>query len=190
MEQKLTPKERSRASTAHAPDLDWSQIRETVMLINLAVAQIENTMRDGNDSIDTLTDSFTSMVGHIQIIDTAADEIPDGDAKETIKHNCSRVQEKVHSAIVAFQFYDKLTQRLCHVSNSLAALVELVGDQNMLYSPYNWRGLQEKIKSQYILSEDQKMFDAILQGASVKEALQLFQEHATESQDSVDVELF
>lgn len=32
--------------------LDWSQVRETVRMINLAVAQIEMSMNEGDDSIE------------------------------------------------------------------------------------------------------------------------------------------
>ena len=52
-------------STSANPDLDWSQIRETVAMLNLAVAQIAGTLTEGDDSVRTLVDSFTSMAGSI-----------------------------------------------------------------------------------------------------------------------------
>jgi hypothetical protein len=58
-----------------------------------------------------------------------------------------------------------------HVSNSLAALGELVSHPAHLYNPYEWKDLQEKIKSKYTIEEDRRMFEAILEGASVDEAL-------------------
>ncbi len=36
-------------SSAQNPDLDWSQGRETVRMVNLAVAQIEMSMTEGDD---------------------------------------------------------------------------------------------------------------------------------------------
>ncbi|MCW8855555.1 MAG: hypothetical protein OQK72_12710, partial [Gammaproteobacteria bacterium] len=49
-----------KSSTSN-PDLDWSQVRETVSLLRLAAAQVDFSMRDGEKSVNALTDSFTSM---------------------------------------------------------------------------------------------------------------------------------
>ena len=32
-------------STSNKPDLNWSQVREAVMMLNLTVARIDNAMR-------------------------------------------------------------------------------------------------------------------------------------------------
>ena len=42
------------------PDLNWGQVKETVLMMNVAVSHIEKTMRDGDDSINTLGETFTS----------------------------------------------------------------------------------------------------------------------------------
>jgi hypothetical protein len=176
-------------STAHSPDLDWSQIRETVALLNLAVARIEYSMRDGNDSVDTLTDWFTTMVQNMQVIETASKDLPESEAKQAIQNNSKSAAEHVQSAIIAFQFYDKLTQRLTHVSKSLSSLTALVSDPERLYVPYEWTGLQTMIKSKYTLDSDKKMFEDIMSGMSIEEALQEGIEHAKQ-QPGGDIELF
>lgn len=158
-------------STSDKPDLDWSQIRETVLMLNLAVAQIEHALKEGDESVNTLTSSFTSMIGHAQAIQSAADNLEEGNEKNTVLENCSAISSKMRAAVIAFQFYDKLTQRVTHVSDSLASLADLVSHPSQLYNPYEWKGLQEKIKSKYTIEEDRKMFEAILKGASVEEAL-------------------
>ena len=58
-----------KGSHSEAPDLDWSQVRETVRLLNLAVTHIEESMRDGDDSVEHLADSVTTMAGTIQLIE-------------------------------------------------------------------------------------------------------------------------
>lgn len=176
-------------STAVKPDLDWSQVRETVRMLHAAIAQIKLSMTEGNDSVASLTDSFTTLVGRTSSIGEAAKQLPDGPEKDTIQKNIQSVHEEVQSAIVAFQFYDKLTQRLEHASHSLNALGELVDDQARLYSPYEWKGLQNSIKSRYTIEADRAMFDAILNGATVEEALQLMLELSCHEQDSA-IELF
>lgn len=180
-----------RPSAAENPDLDWSQVRETVIMLNVAIAQIETALRNGDDSVNSLADSFTSMVGHVETIGAAAQELPDSQEASVIDENCHAVSEKMQHVIVAFQFYDKLTQRLSHLSNSLGALSELVDNPARLYNPYEWKGLQQKIKSKYTVDADRAMFDAILKGHSMEEALKICENASSEEKaDNEDVELF
>ncbi len=174
-------------SSAIQPDLDWSQIQETVMMLNLAVAQIDRAMNEGGDSVSALTNSFTSMAGSASVIAEAGAGLPDNEAKTAIMNNSHAISAQMQSAIVAFQFYDKLSQRLNHVCNSLGSLSELIGDANRLFSPYEWRGLQQKIRSKYPTEADKRMFDALLAGASVEEVLNASE---TESEQEDDIELF
>jgi hypothetical protein len=183
------PESKNLPSTAHKPDLDWSQIRETVLMLNLAVAQIVHSLQDGDESITTLVDSFTTMVGNIEMARSAAAQLPASAEKETILANSAMASQHMQQAIVAFQFYDRLSQRLSHVAKSLSSLGNLVGDQARLYNPYEWRGLQEKIKSRYTLETERRMFEAILNGTSVEEAMRLVQEAESELQNN-DVEFF
>ncbi len=164
-------------STAAAPDLDWTQIRETVRMLNLAVAQIGATMQEGDDSICSLTNSFSTMVGNIRKINAAVRNIPDSAEKNTIRDASEVVASDIEEAIILFQFYDKLAQRLNHVSSSLAIMSQLIFDSARLYDPYEWKGLQERIKSGYPLESDKVLFDAILNGATVEEALRLYQKN-------------
>lgn len=181
--------ELQQKSTSNAPDLDWSQIQETVMMLSLAVAQIDRAMNEGTDSVSALTNSFTSMAGSASVIDEACTDLPDSDAKTAILNNSQAIAAQMQSAIVAFQFYDKLSQRLNHVCNSLASLSELVGDSKRLFSPYEWRGLQQKIRSKYPTESDKHMFDALLAGASVEDALKV-SERKNEEEETDDIELF
>ena len=56
---------RTTPSDARNPDLDWSQIRETVMMLSLALAQIERSMTDGDDSVNALTELFDRREGRL-----------------------------------------------------------------------------------------------------------------------------
>jgi hypothetical protein len=178
-------------SNASTPDLDWSQVRETVMMLNLAVAQIERSMMDGEDSVTALAEMFTSMADNVQAIGKAAHPLSESGEKHAIEENFRNASAKVNTAIVAFQFYDKLAQRLSHVSYSLASLAELIGDPEKLYNPRQWTGLQDLIKSKYTIASDKKMFDAILDGLTVEQVLDM--NIKNEEQDAApgdDIELF
>ena len=48
-------------STAHQPDLNWSQVRETILMLGVSIGQIEHAMSDGHDSVKTLAESFANM---------------------------------------------------------------------------------------------------------------------------------
>ncbi|HEX8989046.1 MAG TPA: hypothetical protein VF816_13900 [Rhodocyclaceae bacterium] len=166
---------RAEGTRAHAPDLDWSQVRETVLMIELAAGQVAAGMRDSNASVDVLTDTFTSLAGTLQTVETAVGTLPDtignGLVKAEIEASTRLVSQKVHQAIVAFQFYDKLVQRLAHVCESLDGLADLVADPARLYRPSEWVALQDRVRSRYTMAEERAMFDALLQGMSVEQAL-------------------
>ena len=167
--------ETPRGTRAHTPDLDWSQVRETVLMLELAAGQVDAAMRDSNSSVNTLMDTFTSMADTLASIDIALNTLPDtvgnGMVKAEIQDNARQVAQKVHHAIIAFQFYDKLVQRLDHVCHSLSGLSGLVSDTGRLYNPAEWSSLQELIRSKYTMVEERGMFDAVMAGATVQEAL-------------------
>ena len=177
---------------AHAPDLDWSQVRETVLMMELAAGQIEAAMKDSNSSVEVLTGTFTTMAGYMRTIGETVAALPDdgeaGAAKAGLQGATQHVSGMVNQAIIAFQFYDKMVQRLAHVNHSLASLADLVGDKARLYNPGEWVALQEKIRSKYSMREEVEMFEAVLAGVPVAEAIDKFM--ASRNQESDDVELF
>ena len=165
-------------STALRPDLDWSQLKETVLMLNLAVTQIDGSMSEGNSSIETLSASFTGLATNLSNIQSSIFQMKgkydDGDAEKLkliIEGSTTTALDKVHSAIIAFQFYDKLTQRLEHVSQSLGALTALISDPTAIYSPIEWRALQESIRAKYTMKEERNMFDKVIAGVPIEEAL-------------------
>jgi len=168
-------------STAVRPDLDWSQLKETVLMLNLAVAQIDESMNEGNSSVETLSGSFTGLATNLRDIQSSVLQMKDKDdnadkLRLIIEGSTTTALDKVHSAIIAFQFYDKLTQRLDHVSQSLGALATLITDPAALYSPVEWRALQESIRSKYTMEEERNMFDKVIAGVPIEEALAEFKQ--------------
>ncbi len=177
---------------AHNPDLDWNLLRETILMLELAAGQIEHAMKDSNASVDVLTDSFTSMAGYLRsmsdVLDSLPDDGADGGKKAEMQRMAENVTGMVQQSIIAFQFYDKLTQRLTHVCHSLAALSGLVADRPRLYNPNEWVGLQEKIRSKYTTAEEHALFEAVMKGVPVQEALDRYMSDMKKKGD--DIELF
>lgn len=181
---------RTTPSDARNPDLDWSQVRETVLMLNLAVSHIEKTMKDGDESVNALAQTFTSIMENVQAIGKATENLPNIREKKEIKNNYRDASEKVREAVIAFQFYDKLAQRLTHIGDSLALLGDLLANPGRLYNPDEWCGLQRLIKSNYRIDSDRAMFDAILSGATVQEALKITSTRKESDAEDDNVELF
>jgi len=180
-------------STATRPDLDWSQVKETVLMLKLAAAQVEFSLKDGSNSVNTLTDSFTSMAGSIKAIELSSANLfekynVDAADQSSVNENCESVSGKMQQAIVAFQFYDTLVQRMDHVVNSLSRLSELVSDPSRLYSPVEWGALQEVIRSRYTMEKERELFDAVIAGEDMAQVLERMHQMATSEED--DIELF
>ncbi len=106
-------------------------------MLTLAMSQVECTMTDGEKSVTEL---------------------------ESIKISAAEMHQQIMSAIIAFQFYDRLTQRLDHVKRELGWLSSLVSDPQQLYNPLAWSKLQEHIMSNYTMEEERIMFQHIMNG--------------------------
>jgi len=185
--------EQTRPSIAGQPDLDWSQVRETVRMLFLTVAQIEIAMRESDDSVEHLTTAFTTMMAYENEISRAVDDLPDTqelrDTRKSIKRNTEKVTQEMQGAIVAFQFYDKLTQRLSHVASGIEGLSDLVADNAKIYNPNEWKALQAQIKSRYSMREEHEMFDSVMRGGDIREAVHQYNAAHKENLED-DIEFF
>jgi hypothetical protein len=76
---------------------------------------------------------------------------------------------------------------LAHVSHSLAALNDLVGDKSRVLSPQEWVVLQEKIRSKYTSVEECAMFDAVMGGMTVHEALDHYMSDMKDKGSDIDL---
>lgn len=161
---------------------DWTQVKETVLMLNTVVTQLGWTLRDGDGSVDTLTKSFQSMIDSASAILNAASSMEDGACKDEICKHGQDIYGQMQRVIVAFQFYDMLSQRLNHASGSLEKLAELIGNPVRLSNPDAWREFQQTIRARYTTEADKIMFDAVLNGASLEEAIAIFKAHEAESE--------
>lgn len=162
------------ASSSRQPDLSWSQVKETVLMLAVGVGQIEHALTDGHESVNTLAISFAEMykeVKNIRHLLNSSPEFMESEVGKKIYANTSDIAWKTDQAIIAFQFYDRLTQRLHHVSESIMALSHLVSDLSKIYNPQEWVALQDKIRNRYSMEEERVMFDLILQGMPIEQAL-------------------
>jgi len=171
------------------PDVDWTHVKETSKMLTLSAIQVEDMLNEADLSVNTLTESFTSIVEHMQAINSHLLALDSCDIRNEAIACCSETTDKIQASIVAFQFYDRMQQCLQHVTLNLKGLSELVEDPNRLYNPKEWRQFQREIRSRYTMESEKLMFDAIVQGKSVREALLIKNAHQQEDQ-SDNIELF
>ncbi|MCK4743699.1 MAG: hypothetical protein KAT25_07765 [Sulfuriflexus sp.] len=163
------------------------QIRRTVRMLDLAAARVSYALHDGNESVDTLIKSFTNMTEQVMSMQKGIENLPDSDEKTALLGNCSQAMNTVQETTMAFQFYDRLSQRMQHISISLDELSTLIDSPEKMGEPNAWLGLEDKIRSHYTLDNDLAMFEAVLAGENIEDILS----KATEVvEDDGDIELF
>jgi methyl-accepting chemotaxis protein len=173
-------------------------IRETITMLYLAVCQIETSVNESNSSIDDLTTSFTDLAHHSQEVDEHVQAMTDlselTDIKRQVNETSMEMQSKIKQAITAFQFYDRISQRLDHVARSLERVSDVIGDSDRVNDPETWTAIQEQVKSSYSMESERIMFEHIMRGASVKEALEIYRHHFSQEEtgevDGDEIELF
>ncbi|CCK75854.1 conserved hypothetical protein [Oleispira antarctica RB-8] len=196
----LEPQRHSLGSQTSQPTLNFSQVGETITLLALTVAQIETSMKEGNQSVNQLTDSFNELVNHSQEIIEETQKLDINIPQEAeIRHNVLQAAEglsgKIQQAVIAFQFYDRLSQRLDHASHSLEKIGHLIADSNERYQEEAWSKVREDIKNSYTMESERIMFEHIMRGHTVAEALEIYHHQFQKTQDDSfdtddDVELF
>lgn len=187
------------ASGIKSKNGDLCHISETVNMLYLAVCQIETTMTDANASVNTLTESFTQVANHTQDVRAHAKNISQieqiDDFNNDLEKTTDEIQENISKAVQAFQFYDRVCQRIDHVARSLEKVSNILNDDDNLHDQNSWRSIQNEIKSSYTMEAERIMFEFIMRGGSVKEALEIYSHHFTnnssEDQENGDeIELF
>jgi uncharacterized protein involved in tolerance to divalent cations len=177
-------------SNSQQPDLDWSQVRETVKILTATMCQVENAMQEGSRAVETLTSGFMSMATNAESITLAANKLEESEEKEIILNYSRQNSNHIQASIMAFQFYDKLYQQLQQTTQNLSDLSQLVESPQRLYNPHEWSQLQNTILSRSTTQNDKQLLEAILSGKSIEEALTLASQRSEIIDDDDDIELF
>lgn len=158
-------------------EVEWSQVRETVTMLYLSAAQIESAMEEGSKSVHSLTDAFSTISAATAEISTALTTTDNAAAKDAVE----RIDAQIQGSVVAFQFHDRISQRLHNVTQALHKLSDLLASDERVLDPDQWRMLQNDIKSGYTMESERLMFEHIMRGATVQEALAVYSHHFEET---------
>jgi hypothetical protein len=160
------------------PDV-WHYRDDAQKLLNLSVAQIRSILNDGGDSVSELTESF------IKLAQTMNDLIGH---KTDIDHtDLHSIKQQIEQGIIAFQFYDRISQRLEHVSTSLQSMSQLIEQDHQRHSKDAWVDVQKQIKDRFTMASEHQLFTDILDGVPLEEALKKASEASTEEPNSIEL---
>jgi hypothetical protein len=150
--------------------------QETALLLELCEAQIDAALRDSGRSVEVLTNVFLQLIAAVDSLGEMAKRIapPERVQRESppvpaegvqaateITQRCGSLTEQIDSAVVAFQFYDKLTQRLDHVRHSLTTLALFVCDRERAHNGEQWNKLRSSLRRLYRTADERKVFERI-----------------------------
>lgn len=185
--------------------LGAEEVQQTILVLNLSVAQIDLSITEGDHSVNTLIDSFTFMSQHIEEIQRSSAEILEqvGDNAAVREHNAllsshtTELASKMQQAIIAFQFYDKLSQRLNHVSHGLSGLAEIVSHEMRVKSREEWEAFKQSVRKGTTMREEEELFELIFdQHIPSEQAIEMMRQrmlarmHQEEEVSDDEIELF
>jgi hypothetical protein len=191
------------ASTEYA--LGAQEVQETILILNLSVAQIDLSITEGDHSVNALIDSFTFMAQQIEQIRVASQGVLDVDpdrveaqhAHALLNTQADELAAKMQQAVVAFQFYDKLSQRLNHVSRGLSGLAEIVSHHMCVKDQQAWQEFKQQIRSGTTMREEEELFELIFdQQVPADEAIEIMRQrmlsrmqapHSAEEEDEFEL---
>lgn len=183
--------------------LGVKELQETILTLNLSVAQIDHSMTEGDNSVMALIESFNYLAKKVDSLRTAVSVLDPHDPEASssliplIQADSAELSQKVTSAIIAFQFYDRLSQRLSHVSNGLSFLADIVSNEMQVEDTSSWDELKKRISNDISMVEEAKLFDLIFnQKKPAREAIEIVKQDILERsntpqpQEEDDIDLF
>ena len=173
---------------------DWSPEQQTAHMLDLCEAQMDAALQESDGAVDALVSAFTSMVDTARNISELACTLPDSEEQRALANlgqHCQAMSKQMASAVVAFQFYDKLSQRLGHVRYSLSTLALFVCDRSQTMQREQWKKLFAALRRLYRTEEEREIFQLMTEGMSAEEARQKIQrQKAEDTTEPGVVELF
>lgn len=155
----------SSATPAPPPQGSVAPEHQMANMLGLCEAQMDSALQESDLAVDTLIKAFTSLVDTTRSIGVLTENLPP-DIKSAVTRDLetqvAEISRQMASAVVAFQFYDKLTQRLGHVRYSLSTLAMFVCNRAQTEQPEQWRRLQTTLRRLYRTAEEREIFQMMM----------------------------
>jgi hypothetical protein len=158
----------SADETMIAP-IAWTPEQQIARMLLLCEAQMESALSESDVAVDELIKSFKGLIEAGQALGAQKDNTDLAQQLDTLR-------KQTAAAVVAFQFYDKLNQRLGHVRYSLSALAMFVCDREKAHERDQWRRLFSTLRRLYRTEEERQLFKLMVDGATAEEAREHIQQ--------------
>jgi hypothetical protein len=143
--------------------------RQMASMLGLCEAQMDSALHESDKAVDALIKAFSGLVDASRAVSaTTANLPPDirGALTGDFEQQVASISKQIGSAVMAFQFYDKLTQRLGHVRYSLSTLALFVCDPAQSHQPVQWERLHNTLRRLYRTEEEKQIFHMLMGGAA------------------------
>ncbi len=148
-----------------APAPNWSPQQQTARMLALCEAQMDAATQDSDAAVNILATAFTDLISAVRELGTlskaGAGEATSAQTLAEINARCAALSNQVAATVVAFQFYDKLSQRLGHVRYSLSTMALFICDRSNSQRPEHWEKLLFTLGRLYRTAEERAIFDSI-----------------------------
>lgn len=189
-----TSKQRALNGEPPVTDSGWSPQQQTARMLALCEAQMEAATHDSDAAVDMLVKACTDMMATVAELSNKSrncqDVVEQQNLLDEINARCTALNKDVAGAVVAFQFYDKLTQRLGHVRYSLSTLALFICDRTSSQRPEHWDKLLATLGRMYRTAEERTVFDSIAGSLSLTVGPDTAAPLSKEMSDAGSVELF
>ena len=116
----------------------WTPEQQIARMLELCEAQMESALSESDVAMEALVKSFAGLIEAGQALGSLGEKTPAQGGTADLASQLDALRKQTAAAVVAFQFYDKLTQRLGHVRYSLSALAMFVCDRSKSIEREQW----------------------------------------------------
>jgi hypothetical protein len=162
------PNEPTSDDTVIAP-IAWTPEQQIARMLELCEAQMESALSESDVAVDELIKSFKGLIEAGQALGSQVESTD-------LAQQLDALRKQTAAAVVAFQFYDKLTQRLGHVRYSLSAMAMFVCDREKSSERDQWRRLFSTLRRLYRTEEERQLFKLMVDGATAEQAREHIQQ--------------
>jgi hypothetical protein len=157
----------ARLKEPAAEETTFTPERQMANMLGLCEAQMESALQESDKAVDALVKAFSGLVDATRSVSTLTQNLPPElktSLSSDLEQQLASISKQVGSAVMAFQFYDKLTQRLGHVRYSLSTLALFVCDRRQSSRPDEWERLHNTLRRLYRTEEEKQIFRMLMDG--------------------------
>ena len=160
-----------------------------VTLLQLAAAQLALSLKETEQPFDDLSKLFVEIVEGYNAAESLIGSTDEQDIA-TLKETHKATQLKVRNAIVDFQFYDRMTQRLQHIMGNIQDAIKAL-QVKASGNEAEWNQIFKKIEKSYTMREEMDLFNSIRNGVGFEAAVKSLIEKTFQKDQTIpEIELF